>query len=54
MKEQNQEEKIQEIILDLKSISFGHLTEPKFEKAVIHTNNALESLEDIKVLVCEK
>jgi hypothetical protein len=54
MKEQNQEEKIQDIIFDLKSISLGHLTEPKFEKALIHTNSALESLEDIKVLVGEK
>ena len=27
------------------------MIEPKFEKAVIHTNNALESLEDVKILV---
>ena len=46
--------KIEEIIGDIKRIKLGHLIEPKFEKAVIHTNNALESLEDVKVLVGEK
>ena len=51
---QAQTEKIEEIIGNIKSINLGHLTEHKFEEAVIHTNNALESLEDVKVLVGEK
>ena len=55
MKEQNnQTEKIEKIIGNIKSINLGHLAEPKFEQAVIHTNNALESLEDVKFLVNEK
>ena len=53
MIESNQTEMIEEIIDDIKLIKLGHLTEPKFEKAVIHTNNALECLEDVKVLVTE-
>ncbi len=54
MKESNQTEKIEEIMGSIKSINLGHLTEPKFEEAVIHTNSALESLEDVKILVGEK
>ena len=46
--------KIEQIIGDIKRIKLGHLIEPKFEKAVIHTNNALESLEGVKFLVGEK
>ena len=49
-----QEKKIEEIIGNIKSINLGDLTESNFRQAVIHTNNALESLEDVKVLVCEK
>ena len=54
MEESNQTEKIEEIMGSIKSINLGNLTEPKFERAVIHTNNALESLEDVKNLVSEK
>lgn len=54
MKESNQTEKIENIIGDIRTIQLGHLVEPKFEQAVLHTNSALESLEDVKVLVAEK
>lgn len=49
-----QEKQIEEIIGNIKSINLGDLTESNFQQALIHTNNALESLEDVKVLVCEK
>jgi len=54
MEDAKQTEKIDQIMGEIKSIKLGHLIEPKFEQAVIHTNNALESLEDVKVLVGEK
>lgn len=54
MDKSNQTNKIERIMKDIKLLSLGHLTEPKFEEAVIHTNSALESLEDVKVLVAEK
>jgi hypothetical protein len=54
MSDTNQEEKIEQIMGNIKSINLGHLTELNFEQAVIHTNNALESLEDVKILVGEK
>ena len=54
MEDTKETKKIEEIIGSIKTIRLGHLIEPKFEKAVIHTNNALESLEDVKILVSEK
>ena len=54
MQETKEIKKIEEIMGSIKSINLGHLTEHKFEEAVIHTNKALESLEDVKVLVGEK
>ena len=54
MDESSQTKKIEKIMNEIKLLKLGHLTEPKFEEAVIHTNNALESLEDVKVLVYEK
>ena len=54
MQETKEMEKIEQIMGDIKTIKLGHLVEPKFEQAVIHTNNALESLEDVKNLVSEK
>lgn len=54
MTETKETEKIDQIIGDIKTINLGNLLEPEFERAVIHTNNALESLEDVKNLVSEK
>ncbi len=54
MQNTKETKKIEQIIGDIKRIKLGHLVEPKFEKAVIHTNDALESLEGAKVLVGEK
>ena len=54
MSELNQTKEIEDIIGYIKLLKLGHLTEPKFEEAVIHTNNALESLEDVKDIIGEK
>ena len=54
MKESNQTQKIENIIGEIKTIRLGHLVESQFEQAVVHTNNALESLDDVKALVDEK
>ena len=54
MREPNQTKKIEEIMGSIKSINLGDLTEPKFEEAVIHTNNALVSLEVVENLITEK
>jgi len=54
MSKSKETKRVDKIMRDIKLLKLGHLNENDFESAVIHTNNALMSLEDVKVLVCEK